>query len=219
MTPTMTDKDFSEKNERWVSTGMKIFWSLAATAMTILLFLLMAYLITPQIVVPGEAHDDVNIDITRRPRDETPEGKNREERKKPVREELPPPPAIPRTQPRVVTNNDDLSGDFPNFGNGKDLFGANADRRATPIIRIPPQYPQTALIKGIEGWVMVEFTITSGGAVTDARVIDSEPKGTFDRETLRAISRWKYQPKIVDGQPMPQYNMRELVQFVLEDPQ
>jgi protein TonB len=74
-------------------------------------------------------------------------------------------------------------------------------------------------MKGIEGWVLVEFIITAGGTVADARVIDSEPKVIFDRETLRAIKRWKYQPKIVDGQAVPQYNMRELFQFVIENPQ
>jgi protein TonB len=215
----MADKDVSETNERWVSTGMKIFWSLAATAMTILLFLLMAFLITPRADVPADEVVDVAIDITRHKREEASEEKNRVERKKPVQEELPPPPAIPRTRPQAVTNDDALLVDIRDFENGQNLFGANADRRATPIIRVPPQYPQSALIRGIEGWVMVEFTITAGGAVTDARVIESEPQGTFDRETLRAIKRWKYQPKIVDGQPVPQYNMRELVQFVLEEPQ
>lgn len=213
----MTINNDSEVNVRLASTGMKIFWALVATAMTVLLFLLMAYLITPQIQAPSEIADNVNIDMTRQLREERSVEKNRTDAKKPVQRKTPPAPSIPETKPRMLASNDDLTGGFRNFGDGKNRFDVNADRRATPIVRIPPQYPQIASVKGIEGWVLVEFTITPGGTVADARVVDAEPKGVFDRETLRAIKRWKYQPKIVDGQAVPQYNMRELIQFVLED--
>lgn len=212
---TMNNNDHAV-NIRLVSTGMKIFWVLVAAAMTVLLFLLMAYLITPRTQPPVEISDNISIDITRQPRNEKPVEKNRTDATKPVQQNTPPAPSIPETRPRMAGNND-LTVGIPDFGDGKNQFSTNADRRATPIVRIPPQYPHTATIKGIEGWVMVEFTITPGGTVADARIVDSEPKGVFDRETLRAIKRWKYQPKIVNGQAVPQYNMRELIQFVLED--
>lgn len=211
----MTMNNDPAVNIRLFSTGMKIFWVLVAAAMTVLLFLLMAYLITPRTRPPVEIPDNISIDITRQPRDEKPVEKNRTDATKPVQQKTPPAPSIPKTRPHMANNN--LVTGIPDFGDGKNQFSTDADRRATPIVRIPPQYPHTATIKGIEGWVMVEFTITPGGTVADARVVDSEPKGVFDRETLRAIKRWKYQPKIVNGQAVPQYNMRELIQFVLED--
>lgn len=214
----ITMSNGTEDAEKWISAGMKVFWSLAAGAMTALLFLLMAYLITPQSGIPEKTEGDVSIEITRQAREERSEEKDRPEAKKPVQQKTPPPPPMPRNKPRTLADNGALMVNIPDFGDGN-RFAANADRRATPIVRIPPQYPQTALIKGIEGWVLVEFTITAGGTVADARVIDSQPKAVFDRETLRAIRRWKYQPKVVDGQAVPQYNMRELVQFVLEDPE
>jgi protein TonB len=68
-----------------------------------------------------------------------------------------------------------------------------------PLVVIRPMYPRDAAMKGIEGWVKVEFTITEIGTVKDPRVIDSEPPRIFNREALRAILKWKFKPRVVDG--------------------
>ena len=75
----------------------------------------------------------------------------------------------------------------------------NAEGDVVPLVRIQPQYPRDAAMNQIEGYVTVQFTITETGAVTNPRVIDAEPPRVFDRAALRAILRWKFKPRIIDG--------------------
>lgn len=74
-------------------------------------------------------------------------------------------------------------------------------RELTPLVRIPPEYPMSARAKGIQGYVILRFTVTETGAVEDPEVLRSQPPGVFDRSASRAVLRWKYQPQMVDGKP------------------
>lgn len=74
-------------------------------------------------------------------------------------------------------------------------------RELTPLVRIPPQYPESARTKRTEGYVILRFTVTETGSVANPEVLRSEPPGVFDRAATRAVLRWKYQPQIVDGRP------------------
>jgi len=97
------------------------------------------------------------------------------------------------------------------------LQKAPPDRRAIPMVRITPLYPRGPLENGTEGWVLVEFTITMVGTVDDLVVIDAEPQNVFNRSAMTAMKRWKYQPKMENGKPVPQYNMQELITYVIEE--
>ena len=95
--------------------------------------------------------------------------------------------------------------DLPLVG-GEGMFIGNfatvdktAEGDIIPLVRIRPMYPRDAAMKGIEGWVKVEFTITAIGTVKDPRVIASDPPRIFNREALRAILKWKFKPRVVDG--------------------
>ena len=99
---------------------------------------------------------------------------------------------------------------------GLGLGTAPSDRELTPVVRVAPIYPPRALEKGIEGWVIVQFTVTESGSVRDASVIDSEPKRIFNRAALRAIKKWKYKPKIVNGKAVSQSNQKTKIDFKLE---
>jgi protein TonB len=68
-----------------------------------------------------------------------------------------------------------------------------------PIVVIRPLYPREAAMQGLEGWVKVEFTITAIGTVKNPRVVDSKPKRIFNREAIRAILKWKFKPRVIDG--------------------
>lgn len=72
-----------------------------------------------------------------------------------------------------------------------------------PVVRIPPLYPPAARRRRIEGYVVVEFTVTETGAVRDPKIVGAQPPGVFDRAVLRAVRRWRFQPKRgKDGKPM-----------------
>jgi len=110
----------------------------------------------------------------------------------------------------------DLSADFSMTG-GVDLGMAPADTEATPILRVPPIYPLRAQEHGIEGWVLVEFTITPTGAVKDPVVVTSVPSSIFNRAALRAIRKWRYKPRIVDGVPVERPGIRTRLTFEFQD--
>ncbi|NVK21352.1 MAG: TonB family protein [Kangiellaceae bacterium] len=63
----------------------------------------------------------------------------------------------------------------------------------TPIKTVPPKYPATAQLKGIEGWVKLSFGLTADGSPTEIVVTDSYPKGVFDKETIKAVKQWQFE--------------------------
>jgi protein TonB len=91
-----------------------------------------------------------------------------------------------------------------------------SDRDTMPLVRINPDYPPRAQNRGIEGWVLIEFTITAAGTVRDARAIDSSPKGYFEEAALKAISRWRYNPKVQEGVAVERVGMRVRLSFNME---
>ena len=76
---------------------------------------------------------------------------------------------------------------------------AAAEGEAVPIVRIDPQWPREALEEGEEGFVRVEVLIGVDGGTKDVRVLESEPGRLFVRNAVRAVRRWKFKPRIVDG--------------------
>lgn len=78
-----------------------------------------------------------------------------------------------------------------------------------PLVRIQPRYPAQAARNRLSGTVIVEFEITPDGSVTNPRVVRSEPSNIFDEAAVKAILRWKFKPKIVDGKPVSQYASQE----------
>lgn len=64
----------------------------------------------------------------------------------------------------------------------------------TPITRESPAYPFGALSRGVEGSVLLEYTVDERGRVVSPRVLEATPPGVFDRAALKALSRWRYEP-------------------------
>lgn len=89
------------------------------------------------------------------------------------------------------------------------------DGEQIPIVKVAPVYPNRAVQRGIEGYVVLSFTITSTGATTDALVIESIPKGIFDKAALGAVRKFKYKPKVVDGAAQSVYNVQHKLTFEL----
>lgn len=88
-----------------------------------------------------------------------------------------------------------------------------------PLVAIAPQYPTRAAQRGIEGWCLVSFTVDGMGNVKEEtiQVVDAEPPNIFDRSSIRAAARFKFQPRVVDGQGVEVPNVQYVFRYQLEE--
>ena len=96
------------------------------------------------------------------------------------------------------------------------MGGVALDSDVTPLVRIEPQYPRKAAMQGIEGWVLLKFDISPAGTVGNIEILGSKPGRIFDRAAIRALRKWKYRPKMEDGKPVEQKNLKIKLDFTLE---
>jgi protein TonB len=145
-----------------------------------------------------------------------------------------PPPADPPPPPKMQVSKMDpqvqnmprmdlpdleiplLAGEGMFIGNFRQADQA-AEGEIIPVVVIRPMYPREAAMSGIEGWVKVEFTITQTGTVKDAHVIESDPPRVFNREAIRAILKWKFKPRVVEGVAVER-KATQVIDFSLEKP-
>ena len=69
---------------------------------------------------------------------------------------------------------------------------------------VPPQFPEVARQRGIDGWVDLQFLVGTDGAVGDIKVVGAQPAGIFEQSALDAVRRWRYQPAVRDGHNVSQ---------------
>lgn len=180
------------------------------------------YLMQGLIGVEGKLDESAKVkvvDFVRVKRSEDVQEKKRELPKKKLIDDTPPPPDM------KFDANPDMTGDGISVGSAVDgsvgletgagLSMASADGDAVPMVRVPPQYPEKAQQRGIEGRVLVEFTISKIGTVKDAKVIAAEPSSIFNKAALKAIAQWKYNPKIENGEPVEQRGIKIAIPFKL----
>lgn len=96
-------------------------------------------------------------------------------------------------------------------------FGAFTDGDYLPIVKVQPIYPRRAQERGISGYVLLEFTVTELGTVEDVVVIESEPKGYFERAATRAARKFKYKPKVINNEAIRVPGVRNLITFEIAD--
>jgi protein TonB len=85
-----------------------------------------------------------------------------------------------------------------------------------PIVRVAPVYPARALSRGIEGYVDMSFTVTTTGTVKDPIVVFST-SSLFDRAATRAVLKFKYKPRVVDGVPVEVPGVKTRISFQIEE--
>ena len=135
-----------------------------------------------------------------------------------------PPPPTPEV-PSIATSSASVGGNVVTLAPVVDTSGAmqglnisaGSDRDVVPLVRINPDYPPRALSRGLEGWVQVQFTITETGSVADATVVDASPKGVFDDAAIKAILRWRYNPKVEGAVAVARKGVQTSLRFQLED--
>jgi len=76
------------------------------------------------------------------------------------------------------------------------------DRERTNIEA--PSYPRGAERRNIEGYAVVEYTVTAEGSIENVVVVEGEPEGVFDRAVTRAIEGWAYAPAATATEGMQQ---------------
>ena len=190
-----------------------------AILVTFGLFYLMQALILGNDMKLGEAGGSM-IDFVRLKKDTDLEIKKRKMPDKKEPEEPPPPPdlSMARTnKPSQDMGDMAFAIDVDVDMGGTNIAIAASDSDVVPIVRVSPQYPLRASERGIEGWVEVEFTISKLGTVKDPFVLNSHPSSIFDRSALKAIRKWKYNPKIEDGEPIERPGVKVRLKFDLSN--
>ncbi len=158
------------------------------------------------------------LDFVRAQKQEMVQRKQRKPEKPPKPEE--PPPDMPKPQQDAVDPNIQtiavsavsISADMTIGGFGL----AISDGDYLPIVKVAPIYPRRALSRGLEGYVIVEFTVTNTGSVRDPFVVEST-SSLFERAALGAVLKFKYKPRIVDGEPIEVAGVQNKISFELED--
>mgnify|MGYP000418336849 FL=1 len=124
----------------------------------------------------------------------------------------------------TISDGPDLNIDRSQVQIDTGLELSNASISATdgdylPLVAIAPQYPTRAAQRGIQGWCLVSFTVDGLGNVVEESivVVDAEPPNIFDRSSERAAARFKFQPRVVNGQGVEVAGVQYLFRYELED--
>jgi periplasmic protein TonB len=158
-----------------------------------------------------ESKASVKIPDLRMPNTEI---ENRFEEAKPEKPEEPdvPPPELP--EPDFVAPDASVGGlnmDFQIAKGGLEIGGPGGlnlgEGNYMPIVTVAHEYPSTALSRGMEGSCTVVFTVTETGAVKDAVPVpelcvnkkDGQPTTVWNRASVKAVSKFKFKPKVEDG--------------------
>ena len=103
------------------------------------------------------------------------------------------------------------------FGVGATLGDfALSDAEYMPIVRVNPIYPSRAAEMGLEGWVIVSFTVTTAGTVRDVVIVESSHP-IFNRNAVRAVEKFKYKPRMVDGEPVEVHGVQTKLTFMFDE--
>ncbi|HEY5624649.1 MAG TPA: energy transducer TonB [Gammaproteobacteria bacterium] len=190
---------------RYVASGA------VGMVVTVLLFILMHRLITSGDEIGIDRRDGGLAGFIRTPREEVVRERER------LRPEEPPPPEQPPPLPPVDIDRDvdssqvsfnidapgvPVQGAVPNplFPGPWSPGTIPTNGELLPIVQVEPRYPPEALRERLEGWVRLEFTILADGSVADPEVIESRPGRVFDASARNAILRWRFRPRVVNGE-------------------
>ncbi len=135
-----------------------------------------------------------------------------------------PPETPPETPPQDMDNIDPNAPTIdiprPTITANTDIGGPGsmniAEGDYLPIVRVAPVYPARALSRGLEGFVDMSFTVTATGTVKDPIVLQST-SSLFERAATRAVLKFKYKPRVVDGIPVEVVGVKTRITFELED--
>ncbi len=190
-----------------------------AAVITILLFLLMRFFISGDFKL-ADKEESVRFDIN--PKVQELEVRQRDVKPERTKDVKPPPPPPAIEKQKAVQPNEGIasvSGSIPDFEppslNRGNINFQVSDRDAQPLVRIEPIYPPRAAEQGREGTCEGQFDVSATGKPYNVRVTCSS--SMFVRAATRAIEKWKYNPKIVDGKAVARRGVVTPFKFQLAD--
>ena len=131
-----------------------------------------------------------------------------------------PPEVPPQDMDNVDPNAPTINVPPPTVAQNLDIGGPGgmniAEGDYLPIVRVAPVYPARAQSRGLEGYVDMSFTVTETGSVIDPIVSFSTSK-LFERAATRAVLKFKYKPRVVDGVPVAVAGVKTRITFKMED--
>jgi periplasmic protein TonB len=93
---------------------------------------------------------------------------------------------------------------------------AATDGEYLPIVKVAPIYPRRAQTRGITGYCIVEYTVTKSGSIRDPRPVDCQPSGVFETASVKAAEKFKYKPRVVDGEAIEVAGVQNKFTYELE---
>jgi protein TonB len=75
-----------------------------------------------------------------------------------------------------------------------------SDGEYLPIVKVAPIYPRRAQSRGVTGYCTVQYTVTKLGTTRDIVAVDCVPSGYFERASEKAAEKFKYKPRVSDGE-------------------
>ena len=185
---------------------------------TFLLFMIMQSVIKSDRNPFSDGFDGKIVDIVRLDEDQEIQLKKRKPPKPPPPDEPPPDMPKPDFDNSAVSQGVDIGAVEVNVDlNVGGIGGFSSDGEYLPIVKVAPVYPRRAQTRGIEGYVLLEFIVTKTGAVANPVVLESSPPGIFDRAALNAALKFKYKPKVVNGEPIDVAGVRNRITVELQD--
>ena len=191
-------------------------------AITAALFWVMQYMIQTTDRQLNEAGSAQLVDFVRLRRDETIHRRELKPRKPPPPQsppELPSTPQMDSLNPNVETiaiSAAPVETDIQISSAGFSLGVGEGDY--LPIVKVAPIYPQRALVHGIEGYCVVQYTVTRQGTIRDPFVIEDQcTNSMFHRPSLQAALKFKYKPRVIDGQTVEVPGVQNKFTYEIEE--
>lgn len=196
--------------------GRLISALIPALVVTLGLLLTMHYLIESNMDEPEEVEEFKIPDITMDEREVREEFDTSKVEKPEEVEEPPPELPEPEFESPDIDNSISIAPDVGVKVEIGGIGGFSGDGDFLPIVKVAAKYPSRALARGLEGHCTVAYTVTSTGETQDIVEADC-PDKVFLRESIKAAAKFKYKPKVIDGQPIAVPGVRNRFIFELAD--
>ena len=179
------------------------------------------FMIMQAVIANDEANIDEGVqgkllDMVRLTEDEDIQTKQRKPKPPPPPDEPPPDMPKPEFDSSDVSQGVDVGAVDVNVDLNVGGGGFSSDGEYLPIVKVAPIYPRRAQTRGLEGQCLIEFTVTTTGTVKDAFAVDCT-SSLFERASINAALKFKYKPRVVDGEAIEVPGVQHIITFKLED--